>query len=114
MENNKNLNSLEIAEADDIYLQFSGLLNWEKYRRLTSEEFKEWIEEDTKRRANEWLNSHFKDDTFNEMLYITTTYIALDYSYIKKTTIKASYQLSYANSSLTSFEQEYFEINPER
>lgn len=113
MEKNKNLSSLEIAEAGDIYLQFSGLLNWEKYKRLTTEEVKEWVEEDTKRRANEWITKHFKDEPFNGMLYIGTTYVCLNYRLNRKDTVVSEYELSYAENKLNSFEEEEFQIIPD-
>ena len=110
MEKNKNLNSLEIAEAGDIYLQFSGLLNWEKYSRLTTEEVKEWVENDTKRRANEWVNKHFKEEPFNGMLYAATNYICLNYRYEKKDTVRASYEIGYAKNGVTSYVEELYQI----
>ena len=113
MEKGKNLKSLEIAEAGDIYLQFSGLLNWEKYSRLTTEEVKEWVDEDTKRRANEWVTKHFKEDPFNGMLYLSTTYICLNFRLDRKDTVIVHYEISYADNKLTSFEQEDFQIIPE-
>ncbi len=113
MEKNKNLNSMEVAECGDIYLEFSGLLNWEKYCHLTTEEVKEWIENDTKRRANEWVNKHFKEEPHNGMLYIATTYICLNCRYNKKDTVRANYDLSYAKNELTSFEVEEFNIFPD-
>ena len=114
MEKNKNLNSLEIAEAGDIYLQFTGLLNWEKYNRLTTEEVKEWVEEDTKRRANEWVNRHFKDDPFNGMLYIATTYVCLNFRLDRKETVVSQYELSYEDNKFNSCEEEDFQIIPDK
>ena len=113
MEKNKNLNSLEIAEAGDIYLQFTGLLNWEKYLRLTTEEVKEWVEEDTKRRANEWVKNHFKEEPFNGMLYIGTTYVCLNFRLDRKQTVVSQYELSYEDNKFNSCELEDFQIIPE-
>lgn len=112
MEKNKNLNTLEITEAGDIYLQFTGLLNWDKYSRLTTEEVKEWVEEDTKRRANEWVKNHFKDDPFNGMLYIGTTYICLDWRLDRKQTVVSQYELSFEDNKSKSCEEEDFQIIP--
>lgn len=113
MEKNVNLNSMEAADCADIYLNFSGLLNWEKYNRLTTEEVKEWVEEDTKRRANEWVSKHFKEGQFDGMLYIGTAYICLSCRYNKKENVVANYELSYEENKITSFEEEDFRIIPE-
>ena len=112
MEKCKNLNSMEVAECADIYLEFSGLLNWEKYSRLITEEVKEWVDNDVKRRATEWVNNHFKEEPFDGMLYIGTSYICLDCRYNKKERIRANYEISYVKNALTSFEQEEFQIFP--
>lgn len=104
---------MEVADCADIYLNFSGLLNWEKYSRLTTEEVKEWVEEDTKRRANEWVSKHFKDAQFDGMLYIGTAYMCINYSYKKKENVVANYQLSYEENENTSFVEEDFRIIPE-
>lgn len=113
MEKTKNLNSMEVAHSTDIYLQFSGLLNYEKYCRLVTDEVKEWVEEDTKRRANEWVNNHFKGETFDGMLYIGTTYICLNYRYNTKEKVVANYEISYEDNKFTSFVEEDFQIIPE-
>lgn len=112
MEKTKNLSSLEIAEAGDIYLQFSGLLNWEKYKRLTNEEVKEWVEEDTKRRANEWVTKHFKEEPFNGMLYIGTTYVCLNFRLDRKETVVSQFELSFEDNKFNSCEEEDFQIIP--
>lgn len=113
MEKNKNLNSMEVAEAGDIYLHFSGLLNWDKYRHLTYDEVKEWVEEDTKKRANEWVNKHFKEEPFNGMLYIDTIYVCLNWRFNKKDTVVAQYELSCEKNKFNSCEEEDFKIIPE-
>lgn len=113
MEKNINLNSMEEVDCADIYLNFSGLLNWEKYKRLTTEDVKEWVEEDTKRRANEWVKNHFKDAQFDGMLYIGTAYMCLNCRYNKKENVVANYQLSYEKNTNTSFVEEDFRIIPE-
>lgn len=113
MEKNTNLNSMEVAVCTDNYLEFSGLLNWDKYRRLTTEEVKEWVEEDTKRRANEWIANHFKEEPFDGLLYIHTTYVCLNFRLDRKETVVSQYELSYEENKFTSCEQGDFQIIPE-
>lgn len=110
MEKDRNLNSMEVAVCTDIYLEFSGLLNWQKYRLLSTDDVKIWVDNDVKRRANEWVINHFKESPFDSMLYICACYICLDYRYNKKETVKAKYEISYECNALTSFIQVEFEI----
>lgn len=110
MEKTKNLNSMEVEDCTDIYLDFSGLLNWEKYCRLVTNDVKVWIDNDTKRRANEWVGNHFKEVPFEGKLYICASYICLDYRYNKKEIIKAKYEISYEKNIVTSFVQVEFGI----
>ena len=84
-----------------------------KIRNIVKSVLREWVEEDTKRRANEWVTNHFKEEPFNGMLYIGTTYVCLNFRLDRKQTVVSQYELSYEDNKFNSCELEDFQIIPE-
>lgn len=83
-EEKNDMASMNATETDIMNLTMNGLLNYEIYRKCSSNEVEEFVKNDVKRRLEEWLQRHYEEEPISPLVTVTASYAVLDYRYEKR------------------------------
>lgn len=112
MKKTENLTSFEVNFMNEIKLTMSGLLNYEMYVHLETEEVQEFVSSDIKRRVTDWVKSKFKDDPFAGTIFIEAVYNVLDCRYNTMEIVNARYIVDFEDNNILEFNITKITFNP--
>lgn len=99
-ENKFDMASMSATETDIMNLTMRGCLNYEKYRKCTSDEVEEFVKNDTKRRLEEWLKANFEEEPISPMVTVTSGYVVLDHRYEKIERVVSTLNIGVLNNKI--------------
>ena len=79
------VNSVNLDELTDIRLLMTSLMNADLLKQMTSEQVREFVEQDIAERLVKWTSCHFPDpfSRFTGTMLVDVKYTIMDYHYNK-------------------------------